>query len=493
MTDYLITNIASLIAQNNLSNTQSSLTTAIQRLSSGLRINSAADDAASYAIAQNMTTQINGSNQAALNASNGVSLAQTAQGDLSTILTNLQSAYSLAVESANATNTTANRQALNDQVQQLLQENQRISQSSNFNGVNLLDGSFKGETFQVGANSGGSNQITIGGIPSMQLNALGGAGTTYSTTVSSNKPLQSIPLNAGDITLNGYQVGASVAGNAAGQSADSAHSIAQAINAISAQSAVTATANATIVSTTTTSGTAISAGVISINGISVGAIAGSATAVGEAANAATAINAISSQTGVTATAGVNSQALTLTAADGRNIAIGGSGPTSGTALSQVGLWMMGVFGFVEEGAITLTSNDAKGITIGGNAPSNAGFTGFTIGTTVPQSTVTGQSLTDANVLSVTGAQNAMVAIQGAINTVTSNAAALGAYQNRFTAVVTGIQTDSQNLSQSLARIQDTNYAQETAILSQQNVLSQAGTAMLAQTNHLPNQILTLLR
>ena len=128
MADYLNTNMASLIAQNNLSNTQSNLTTAIQRLSSGLRINSAADGAASYAIAQNMTTQINGSNQAALNANNGVSLAQTAQGDLSTILTNLQSAYSLAVESANATNTSANRQALNDQVQQLLQENQRISQ-----------------------------------------------------------------------------------------------------------------------------------------------------------------------------------------------------------------------------------------------------------------------------------------------------------------------------------------------------------------------------
>ena len=483
MAEYLNTNVASLIAQNNLSNTQSSLTTAIQRLSSGLRINSAADDAAGYAIAQNMTTQINGSNQAALNANNGISLAQTAQGDLSTILTNLQSAYSLAVESANATNTTANRQALNDQVQQLLQENQRIAQSSNFNGVNLLDGSFNGETFQVGANSGGGNQITIGSISSMQLNALGGAGTSYSTVVTGTAVTAA--LNAGDLTLNGYQVGASVNGSAAGQTAASAYSIAQAINAISAQSGVTATANATTVSGTATSGTAISADVITINGIDVGAIAGSATSSGEAANVAAAINAISSQTGVTATAAASGATITLTAADGRAIAVGGVGATSGTALAEAGLTAA-----TTQGALTLSSNNSQGITISGNAPASAGLTA---GTTATQSTIVGLSLASTDVLSVTAAQNAMVAIQGAINTVTSNAAALGAYQNRFSAVVTGIQTDSQNLSQSLARIQDTNYAQESAILSQQNVLSQAGNAMLAQANQLPNQILTLLR
>ena len=483
MADYLNTNMASLIAQNNLSNTQSNLTAAIQRLSSGLRINSAADGAASYAIAQNMTTQINGSNQAALNANNGVSLAQTAQGDLSTILTNLQSAYSLAVESANATNTSANRQALNDQVQQLLQENQRISQSSNFNGVNLLDGSFQGETFQVGANSGSSNQVSIGSISSMQLNALGGAGTSYSTTVTGTAVTAA--LNAGDVTLNGYQVGASVAGSAAGQSSDSAYSIAQAINAISAQSNVTATANATTVSGTATSGAAISANVITINGIDVGAIAGSATTSGEAANVAAAINAISSQTGVTASAATSGSTITLTAADGRDISISGSGSTSGTALAEAGLTAA-----TTRGSLTLSSNNSQGITISGNAPASAGLTA---GTTATQSTIVGLSLASTDVLSVTNAQNAMIAIQGAINTVTSNAAALGAYQNRFSAVVTGIQTDSQNLTQSLARIQDTNYAQETAVLSQQNVLSQAGTAMLAQANQLPNQILTLLR
>ena len=480
MAEYLNTNMASLIAQNNLSNTQSNLTTAIQRLSSGLRINSAADDAAGYAISQNMTTQINGDNQAALNANNGVSLAQTAQGDLSTILTNLQSAYSLAVESANATNTSANRQALNDQVQQLLQENQRISLSSNFNGVNLLDGSFQGETFQVGSNSGSANQISIGGISSMQLDALGGAGTSYSTTVTGTSVTSA--LNAGDLTLNGYQVGASVVGSSAGQDASSAYSIAQAINAISAQSGVTATASATTVSGTTTSGTAISADTVTINGIDVGAIAGSTSSSGEAANVAAAINAISAQTGVTATAATSGDSITLTAADGRNISVSG---TSSGALATAGL----AAGTTHAG-LTLTSNNAQGITIGGNLPSSAGLTS---GATAVQSTMVGLSLANTDVLSASDAQNAMIAIQGAINTVTSNAAALGAYQNRFTAVVNGIQTDSQNLSQSLSRIQDTNYAQESAILSQQQVLSQAGTAMLAQANQLPNQILTLLR
>jgi flagellin len=292
-------------------------------------------------------------------------------------------------------------------------------------------------------------------------------------------------LNAGDVTLNGYQVGASVAGSAAGQSSDSAYSIAQAINAISAQSNVTATANATTVSGTATSGAAIAANVITINGIDVGAIAGSATSSGEAANVAAAINAISSQTGVTASAATSGSTITLTAADGRDISISGSGATSGAALVEAGLTAG-----TTRGSLTLSSNNSQGITISGNAPASAGLTA---GTTATQSTIVGLSLASTDVLSVTDAQNAMVAIQGAINTVTSNAATLGAFQNRFSAVVTGIQTDSQNLTQSLSRIQDTNYAQESAILSQQNVLSQAGTAMLAQANQLPNQILTLLR
>ena len=473
--DSINTNLASLYAQNNLAKSQSSVATSIQRLSSGLRINSAADDAAGYAISQNMTTQISGDNQAALNASNGVSLAQTAQGDMSTILTNLQTMYGLAVEASNATNTSADRVALNDQMQQLLQQNNLTAQSSNFNGVSLLNGTFNGETFQVGANNSTSDQISISGISSMLNTALGGSGTSYQTSVTGTATTAA--LAAGDLTLNGFQVGASTIGSGAGQAADSAYSIAQAINAVSSQSGVQATANATTTTSTLTATTAVAAGTFSINGVSIGAVTAGGTAAGEAANTAAAINLLSAQTGVTATASATTGALTLTAADGRDIAVTGTPPAGMTAATT-------------HGTVALTSTSSSGITISGNAPGSAGLTA---GTTAPATTLNVQSLSTTDLLTQTDAQNAMTALQGAINTVTANAAQMGALQNRFAAVVTGIQTDSQNLSTSLSAIQDTNYAAETANLSREQVLSQAGTAMLAQANQLPNQVLTLLR
>lgn len=477
--DSINTNLASLYAQNNLGKSQSSVATSIQRLSSGLRINSAADDAAGYAISQNMTTQISGDNQAALNASNGVSLSQTAQGDMSTILTNLQTMYGLAVEASNATNTSADRVALNDQMQQLLQQNDLTAKSSNFNGVSLLNGTFNGETFQVGANNSTNDQISISGISSMLNTALGGSGTSYQSAVTGTATTAA--LAAGDLTLNGFQVGASTIGSGAGQSADSAYSIAQAINAVSSQSSVQATANATALTSTLTAVTAVTANSFSINGVNIGAIAAGGTVAGEAANTAAAINLLSAQTGVTATANATTGGLTLTAADGRDIkiaAVGTGTPPAGLATGTT------------NGTISLTSTSSSGITVGGAAPGSAGLAA---GTTAPATTLNVQSLSTTDLLTQTDAQNAMTAIQGAINTVTANAAQMGALQNRFSAVVTGIQTDSQNLSTSLSAIQDTNYAAETANLSREQVLSQAGTAMLAQANQLPNQVLTLLR
>jgi flagellin len=497
--DSINTNMASLYAQNNLSRSQSSVATSIQRLSSGLRINSAADDAAGYAISQNMTTQISGDNQASLNASNGVSLAQTAQGDMSTILTNLQTMYGLAVEASNATNTSADRVALNDQMQQLLQQNNLTAQSSNFNGVSLLNGTFNGETFQVGANNSTSNQISITGISSMLNTALGGSGTSYQTTVAATNDVSTTTaLAAGDLTLNGYQVGATTVGAAAGQDANSAYSVAQAINAISAQSGVQAAAAATTVTGTTADTSAIAASLFTINGVAVGAIAAGGTVAGEAANIAAAVNLVSAQTGVTATANATTGAVTYTASDGRNIDLSasssGNATTAGTDLGlTVGYTGAAAGTGVTTGKVTLTSTASSGITIGGANAANAGFPGTQQITTSPSTTLNVQSLSTTDLLTQTDAQNAMTAIQGAINTVTANAAQMGALQNRFAAVVTGIQTDSQNLSTSLSAIQDTNYAAETANLSKEQVMAQAGTAMLAQANQLPNQVLTLLR
>jgi flagellin len=154
MPQILSTNIASLNAQRNLNSSQSALSTSLQRLSSGMRINSAKDDAAGLAISQRFTAQINGANQAARNASDGISLAQTAEGDLAQITNNLQRIRELAVQSANATNSTSDRAALQQEASQLISEIDRVAQTSQFNGVNLLDGSFTNKQFQVGADSG---------------------------------------------------------------------------------------------------------------------------------------------------------------------------------------------------------------------------------------------------------------------------------------------------------------------------------------------------
>ncbi len=175
----LNTNIDSLIAQNALSTSGNQLQTSLQQLSTGLRINTAADDAAGYAIVQGMTSQIDGLNQASQNANDGVSLAQTASGAMQEVTNDLQSMRDLAVESLNASNSSADRSDLNAQFSQLMNDINSVSSQTQFNGVNLLDGSFQGATFQVGANAGQS--ITIGAISSASATAIG---TYYNGTTS---------------------------------------------------------------------------------------------------------------------------------------------------------------------------------------------------------------------------------------------------------------------------------------------------------------------
>ena len=164
-------NIMSLNAQRNLSNTGADLATSLQRLSSGLRINSAKDDAAGLAISERFTTQIRGMDQAARNANDGISLAQTAEGAMGEIGNNLQRIRELAVQSRNATNSASDREALNKEAQQLKAEIDRVATQTSFNGVKLLDGSFQDQTFQVGANQG--ETITVSEIANASSAALG--------------------------------------------------------------------------------------------------------------------------------------------------------------------------------------------------------------------------------------------------------------------------------------------------------------------------------
>ncbi len=163
------TNVSSLNAQRNLGTSQASLNTSLQRLSSGLRINSAKDDAAGLAISERFTSQIRGNEVAVRNANDGISLAQTAEGALGEIGNNLQRMRELAVQASNATNSDSDRASLNQEVQALATEIDRVAQSTQFNGTNLLDGSFSSKTFQVGANNQATDKITIGNLASARL------------------------------------------------------------------------------------------------------------------------------------------------------------------------------------------------------------------------------------------------------------------------------------------------------------------------------------
>jgi flagellin len=376
------TNTASLNAQRNLSTSGSSLATSLQRLSSGLRINSAKDDAAGLAISERFTSQIRGVNQAARNANDGISLAQTAEGALAEVGNNLQRIRELAVQASNGTNNQTDRDALNAEVTQLKAEIQRVSEQTSFNGTKLLDGSFTAVAFQVGANAG--ETISISSIANTQTAAIGG---TFTRTTGS--------FNA--TALTGFA-------------------------------------------------TAIPAGGLVLNGTDVGAIGAAANAQERAGQLVEAINRVSAQSGV----GASYDATT--------------------------------------GDVTLVSNAAVVTTGTTNSATVAGIANAFTGTSA-----TSTGITTVNVSSFTDAQLAIGQIDNALTAVNSSRAELGAIQNRFSSVVTNLQTSSENLSASRSRIRDADYAKETAELTRGQILQQAGTAMLAQANQLPQNVLSLLR
>ncbi|WLI87964.1 flagellin [Massilia sp. R2A-15] len=603
MASMINTNISSLNAQRNLTTSQSGLATSLQRLSTGLRINSAKDDAAGMSIASRMTSQINGMNVAARNANDGISLAQTAEGGLNSATDLLQRMRDLAVQSANGSNSDTDRASIQSEVGQLKDEIDRVAKSTSFNGLNLLDGSFTAQSFQVGANAGSNDRIQIDKIANLQTTSLG-SGLSGSSSLTSG--MTQGALAAGDLTLNGTQVGATASGSQAGQSASSAYAVAQAINAVAGQSGVTAKANATVATTIATDPTkaaapdgtkaaAVAANSFSINGVNIGAIAkgavadyangtagGTSVSVNQAANVVEAINKVSSQTGVAATvdeagkvslASTNGKSITITAAAGyasltddtgltdtAGTPIGGTAPKFSTtgytagAISINGVELGDVAGATTDvaqgantaaainkisgktgvtatsdavsgmitlsaadgrdikidevtagdakkitgidvgtthGTVTLSSSNVNGIVVGGNADKNAGLGAFEgIKGADAKSTNTVSSV---DVSTASGALAAISTIDSALSSVNSSKAALGAYQNRFSAVVSNLQATSENLSASRSRIQDADFASETASLTRGQILQQAGTAMLAQANSLPNGVLALLR
>jgi flagellin len=485
------TNVASLNAQKNLIGSQNMLNRSLERLSSGLRVNSAKDDAAGLAISDRMTSQIRGLNQAVRNANDGISMAQTAEGAMGEITNNLQRIRELAIQSANASNTATDRASLNAEVTQLVAEIDRTATTTSFNGNKVLSGTFTSKTFQIGSEKGETLSFSIA---SMRADSLGvGSGSSYAAAVTGSE-VEATALSSGDMTINGYEVGAATAdGVSYSTSSASGIAVANAINAVAGDTNVTATVNATTVAGTanTTAATALAAGDILINGVDVGALAAQADWVVRASDMAAAVNAISNQTGVTATFATTGS-VSLTAADGRNITIT-TGANTASAAANTGLGfgdaLTTLAADTTRSTVDLSSTDSAGITLGGAVIASAGYTA---GSTAATSTA-GAGVSSVDISTVTGAEDTLAIIDAAIERVDTERGNLGAVQNRMESTIANLLNVSQNISAARGRIVDADFAAETANLTKSQILQQAGMAMLSQANAIPQGALTLLQ
>jgi flagellin len=510
----LNTNISAVAAQNSLRTTGLNQTRAMERLSSGIRINSAKDDAAGLAISTRMTANIRGLAAAIRNANDGISLTQTAEGSLASIGDNLQRIRELAVQSANSTNNATDRAALHAEASQLVSEIDRIAANATFNGIKLLDGSYQDQNLQVGSGNEANDRISIS-IASAKSSSLGvGGGSSYSTVVNGGTAATAVgstALASGALALNGYVVGAASTDGVSSTGSDSSGiAVAAAINAVSGQSGVTASVQKTVtdgtavgtVAGSTGFGATLAAGTVAINGVSIGALDAATSAVGRAAQMAAAINAKSGQTGVVAEFSTTDGAVKLTAADGRNIAITVKSTATVITSQMTGLKHNpnvttadgGALTSVTRSSVKLSSSNAAGITVEGLTAAgleSAGLKGVTSFTAATATAGAGVSTVDLT--TATGSQTALSTLDKAINTITDARAAMGAYQNRLNASIANLETSSMNLQASRSRILDTDYAKETTNLAKSQIIQQAATAMLAQANQSAQSVLSLLK
>jgi flagellin len=506
MTATINTNINSLTAQRNLTNSQSALSTSIQRLSSGLRINSAKDDAAGLSISERFTSQIRGLNQAARNANDGISLAQTAEGALNASGTILQRIRELAVQSANATNSASDRAALNQEVGQLSQELNRIALTTQFNGQNLLDGSFTSSNFQVGANAYQTITATTANfttskygnnrVGSVAATTAGGVGDLVNGSSQGANVATAVASLTGTIAADAtFAINGALGSSTIGLGAlESAKTVAANINAKSGDTGVTATARTEIDLTAFVANSAYTIDVTSDNttAATVTFTAGAANSDGLAA-AINAFNEKTSTTGVSAKLNSAGSGITLTNASGKDILLGNKSAVADTFVAgalaatagSAGAVVTGTEAAYITGTVTLDSDKTFGVV----AATVAGGIGYFTGNSASQL----QAANTLDVSTVASATRTLSTVDSAIGAVSSQRAKFGALQSRFETTISSLNTSSENLSASRSRVQDADFAIETANLSRSQILQQAGTAMVAQANQLPQGVLALLR
>ena len=490
---YINTNQGALNAQRQLTNTSNNLSRSFERLSSGLRINGARDDAAGLSITTRFTAQIRGLNQAVRNSNDGISLAQTAEGALNETTNILQRIRELSVQAANDTNNNSDRESLQAEVDQLVTELDRIATTTNFNGNKILDGTFLGRDLQVGANVGETIKVSISDA---QTTALGRQ--VYEESASGVSTGASFGINNLEISNKSGSGFATIrATNAADDTFSTSNSSSSAIaKAAAINSATEFTGVKAIVGETKFTGDSnVGATVldednfITINDQKItGFNVASNDADGKLVDA---INAVSEDTGVVASL-TSGGALELTAADGRNIEISASSLDTAQALNIETGMGSATLTTVHGGGLTLQSKDqfdVRGLT----STLNAALGNIT---TVTGTAVFGVNSTNAmgsvNISTRGGALKAIDTIDLALEQVSAERADLGALQNRLESTINNLSTTSENLSASRSRILDADFASETAALSRNQIIQQAGVSILAQANQQPQIALALL-
>ncbi len=486
------TNVASLNAQRNLGRTQGELATSMERLSSGLRINSAKDDAAGLAISDRMTSQIRGLNQAARNANDGISLAQTAEGAMQESTNILQRMRELSVQAANATNSAADRAALQAEVNQLKTEMNRIAQSTTFNGLRILDGSFVSQQFQVGPNANETIGVSIQSMAADDLgryavyatNHTANQGTGSSATASANT-VTSNTIGAQNLTITGSK-GTTNPPIAIAAGA-TAWKIASQITNAASQTGVTATAR-----TEATIDNLQNDGVVTMtigSGGNTATINASVTQ-SDLGELATVINDQSGTTGVTAT--VNAGKITLTQAEGKDIVIsdftnsaGGTVDVTGADNNSVQLTSGGADSTRVAGTIEFSSQDSY--TVSSDATAAAG-------SIVDSDQISAlEEVTTIDISTVENANKALKIVDAALGKIDAQRGDLGALQNRFESTIANLKNVAENLTAARSRIRDADIAQETSEMTKANILQQAGVSILTQANQTPQLALQLLQ
>ncbi|MFC4260224.1 flagellin [Marinobacter lacisalsi] len=477
------TNVASLSAQNNLNKSQDMNSQALERLSSGLRINSAKDDAAGLAISTRFQAQISGLDVAQRNANDGISLAQTAEGALGEVTSSLQRIRELSVQSANDTNSTSDRAALQEEVEQLTAEIDRIASTTEFNGTKILNGDFQNKLFQVGANAGQTIGVSIGSAASSSLGSYAGqSNQNIGTPTTSGADVATLVDNgvAGQTLTVSGELGAATATLTGGESAKE---IAAAVNAETKNTGVSASAR-----TETTLDNLSTTGQVTFDLYGKNSSAASITAnvadAGDLGGLADAINAQTAATGIKAELSTSKDSITLVSEEGEDISVDN--------------FALGTGGAVDVNSTTLTEGTATDSIIVGGQVSFDAQEDFSVTSDTGTTFTSGvdaqlDSLASVNIGDQQGASDAITTIDGALAAVSSFRAELGAVQTRFESTISNLATTSENLSAANSRIVDADFAAETAKLSKSQVLQQAGISVLAQANARPQQVLSLLQ